>query len=64
MGGLLDKTATDEHSHADEQHHRDGNEVFPLETQDLIDTQAKVVVTLETDAPLQATSCATTSAEA
>ena len=28
------------------------------------DTQAEVVVTLETDAPLQTTSCATTSAEA
>ena len=36
----------------------------PQQAQTANDTQAKVVVTLETDAPLQATSCATTSAEA
>lgn len=36
----------------------------PQQAQTTNDTQAKVVVTLETDAPLQATSCATTSAEA
>ena len=40
VGGLLDETTADEQRHADEQHHRNGNEVFPLETQDLIDTQA------------------------
>ena len=36
----------------------------PQQAQTANDTQVKVVVTLETDAPLQATSCATTSAEA
>ena len=36
----------------------------PQQAQTTNDTQAEVVVTLETDAPLQTTSCATTSAEA